>query len=150
MMSGVQNIAEIASVNAGTEVAKEAADIVIMDDNFRSIVKSVLWGRSVFENIRKFLQFQMTVNFVALILAFVAAVSNGEQPLNVLQLLWVNLIMDALAALGQSSPPLCLLVALFTHGISAEVLHESCCAAHVLFCYAMGLPLRQKSAEALH
>ncbi|KAK9865493.1 hypothetical protein WJX84_011923 [Apatococcus fuscideae] len=85
---------------AGTEVAKEAADIVIMDDNFRSIVKSVLWGRSVFENIRKFLQFQMTVNFVALILAFVAAVSNGEQPLNVLQLLWVNLIMDALAALA--------------------------------------------------
>lgn len=83
-------------------MAKEAADIVIMDDNFRSIVKSVLWGRSVFENIRKFLQFQMTVNFVALILAFVAAVSNGEQPLNVLQLLWVNLIMDALAALGKT------------------------------------------------
>ncbi|KAK9867201.1 hypothetical protein WJX84_002696, partial [Apatococcus fuscideae] len=85
---------------AGTEVAKEAADIVIMDDNFKSIVKSVLWGRSVFENIRKFLQFQMTVNFVALVLAFVAAVTNGEQPLNVLQLLWVNLIMDALAALA--------------------------------------------------
>ncbi len=88
---------------AGTEVAKEAADIVIMDDNFKSIVKSVLWGRSVFENIRKFLQFQMTVNFVALVLAFVAAVTNGEQPLNVLQLLWVNLIMDALAALGNPS-----------------------------------------------
>lgn len=99
-MFALQSRADCAVVNAGTEVAKEAADIVIMDDNFRSIVKSVLWGRSVFENIRKFLQFQMTVNFVALILAFVAAVSNGEQPLNVLQLLWVNLIMDALAALG--------------------------------------------------
>ncbi|EFN50910.1 hypothetical protein CHLNCDRAFT_59377 [Chlorella variabilis] len=85
---------------AGTEVAKEAADIVIMDDNFSSIVKAVLWGRSVFTNIRKFLQFQLTINLVALIVAFVAAISNGETPLNVLQLLWVNLIMDSLAALA--------------------------------------------------
>ncbi|KAI7841822.1 hypothetical protein COHA_004351 [Chlorella ohadii] len=85
---------------AGTEVAKEAADIVIMDDNFSSIVKAVLWGRSVFTNIRKFLQFQLTINLVALIVAVVAAISNGETPLNVLQLLWVNLIMDSLAALA--------------------------------------------------
>ncbi|KAL3138057.1 hypothetical protein ABBQ38_005290 [Trebouxia sp. C0009 RCD-2024] len=85
---------------AGTEVAKEAADIVIMDDNFSSIVKSVLWGRSVFANLRKFLQFQLTVNFVALVLSFVAAISNGETPLTVIQLLWVNLIMDALGALA--------------------------------------------------
>ena len=59
----------------GTEVAKEAADIVIMDDNFSSIVAAVLWGRSVFTNIRKFLQFQLTINLVALVVAFVAAVS---------------------------------------------------------------------------
>ena len=85
----------------GTEVAKEAADIVIMDDNFNSIVKSVLWGRSVFSNLRKFLQFQLTINGVALVVAFVAAVTNGETPLNVIQLLWVNLIMDSLAALGK-------------------------------------------------
>ena len=85
---------------AGTEVAKEAADIVILDDNFSSIVKAVLWGRSVFNNIRKFLQFQLTVNVVALIVAFIAAVVGGETPLNVLQLLWVNLIMDTLAALA--------------------------------------------------
>jgi len=85
---------------AGTEVAKEAADIVILDDNFLSIVKSVLWGRSVFNNIRKFLQFQLTINFVALILAFTAAVVGGETPLTVLQLLWVNLIMDTMAALA--------------------------------------------------
>ncbi|KAL6781722.1 FAP10B [Auxenochlorella protothecoides x Auxenochlorella symbiontica] len=85
---------------AGTEVAKEAADIIILDDNFSSIVKSVLWGRSVFSNIRKFLQFQLTINLVALTVAFIAAVSKGEQPLNVLQLLWVNLIMDSLAALA--------------------------------------------------
>jgi Ca2+-transporting ATPase len=85
---------------AGTEVAKEAADIVILDDNFTSIVKSVMWGRCVFSNIRKFLQFQLTINLVALIVAFVAAVSTGQTPLNVLQLLWVNLIMDSLAALA--------------------------------------------------
>ena len=85
---------------AGTEVAKEAADIVILDDNFTSIVKAVLWGRSVFNNIRKFLQFQLTVNVVAMAVAFVAAVVGGETPLNVLQLLWVNLIMDTLAALA--------------------------------------------------
>ncbi len=60
----------------------------------------MLWGRSVFSNIRKFLQFQLTVNGVALVLAFVAAITSGETPLNVLQLLWVNLIMDALGALG--------------------------------------------------
>ncbi len=77
---------------AGTEVSKEAADIVILDDNFSSIVKAVMWGRSVFANIRKFLQFQLTVNFVALVVAFTAAVTNGETPLNVLQLLWVNLV----------------------------------------------------------
>ncbi|KAL3146758.1 hypothetical protein ABBQ38_014742 [Trebouxia sp. C0009 RCD-2024] len=85
---------------AGTEVAKEAADIVILDDNFSSIVKSVSWGRCVFSNLRKFLQFQLTINLVALVVAFVAAVTTGQMPLNVLQLLWVNLIMDALAALA--------------------------------------------------
>lgn len=85
---------------AGTEVAKEAADIVILDDNFSSIVKAVMWGRCVFANIRKFLQFQLTINLVALLVAFVCAVGSGETPLNVLQLLWVNLIMDSLAALA--------------------------------------------------
>lgn len=89
----------------GTEVAKEASDIVILDDNFKSIVKSVLWGRSVFNNIRKFLQFQITINFVALNLAFIAALvstftERDGLPLNVLQLLWVNLIMDSMAALA--------------------------------------------------
>ncbi|PNH11294.1 putative calcium-transporting ATPase 5, plasma membrane-type [Tetrabaena socialis] len=85
---------------AGTEVAKEAADIIIMDDNFSSIVKAVLWGRSVFTNIRKFLMFQLTVNFVALVIAFFGAVIDGHEPLNVLQLLWVNLIMDTMGALA--------------------------------------------------
>lgn len=84
----------------GTEVAKEAADIIILDDNFTSIVKSVKWGRCVYDNIRKFLQFQLTVNVVALTVAFVGAVSNFGTPLTAVQLLWVNLIMDTMAALA--------------------------------------------------
>mmetsp|Transcript_23162 Transcript_23162/g.59344 ORF Transcript_23162/g.59344 Transcript_23162/m.59344 type:complete len:1051 (-) Transcript_23162:502-3654(-) len=84
----------------GTDVAKEASDIVILDDNFGSIVKAVEWGRCIFGNIRKFLQFQLTVNLVALTVAFVAAVTGRGTPLTVLQLLWVNLIMDSLAALA--------------------------------------------------
>jgi len=85
---------------AGTEVAKEASDIIIMDDNFASIVKAVMWGRAVRQNIQKFLQFQLTVNGVALVIAFVfAAITRGE-PLTPVQLLWVNLIQDTFAALA--------------------------------------------------
>jgi len=85
---------------AGTEVAKEASDIIIMDDNFSSIAKSVLWGRSVYDNIRKFLTFQLTVNVVALVVAFVGAITGRGTPLTAVQLLWVNLIMDTFAALA--------------------------------------------------
>eukprot|EP00005_Dracoamoeba_jomungandri_P005509 CAMPEP_0174260700 /NCGR_PEP_ID=MMETSP0439-20130205/10309_1 /TAXON_ID=0 /ORGANISM="Stereomyxa ramosa, Strain Chinc5" /LENGTH=977 /DNA_ID=CAMNT_0015345003 /DNA_START=56 /DNA_END=2989 /DNA_ORIENTATION=+ len=87
---------------AGTEVAKEASDIILMDDNFSSIVKAVMWGRNVYDSIRKFIQFQLTVNVVAVVVAFVGAVSNehGESPLKPVQLLWVNLIMDTMAALA--------------------------------------------------
>jgi len=85
---------------AGTDVAKEASDIIILDDNFSSIVSAVMWGRCVFDNIRKFLQFQLTINLVALITAFLAAVTDRGLPLKAVQLLWVNLIMDSLAALA--------------------------------------------------
>jgi len=85
---------------SGTEVAKEASDIVLLDDNFSSIEKAVLWGRNVYDSIRKFIQFQLTVNIVAVIVAFVGAVSQGESPLRTVQMLWVNLIMDTLAALA--------------------------------------------------
>ena len=85
---------------AGTEVAKEASDIIILDDNFASIVKTVMWGRSVYDNIRKFLQFQITVNVVALTVACVGAVTGRGTPLNAVQLLWVNMIMDTMAALA--------------------------------------------------
>jgi Ca2+-transporting ATPase len=85
---------------AGTEVAKENSDIIILDDNFTSVVKVVRWGRSVYANIQKFIQFQLTVNVVALSINFVAAVSSGEVPLTAVQLLWVNLIMDTMGALA--------------------------------------------------
>ncbi|KAI4125997.1 MAG: hypothetical protein LQ338_003979 [Usnochroma carphineum] len=87
---------------AGTEVAKEASAIILMDDNFSSIVKAVMWGRSVNDAVSKFLQFQITVNITAVILAFVSAVASDKMHsvLSAVQLLWVNLIMDTFAALA--------------------------------------------------
>ncbi|XP_042490891.1 calcium-transporting ATPase 10, plasma membrane-type-like [Macadamia integrifolia] len=90
---------------AGTEVAKESSDIIILDDNFASVVKVVRWGRSVYANIQKFIQFQLTVNVAALVINVVAAVSTGDVPLNAVQLLWVNLIMDTLGALALATEP---------------------------------------------
>uniref|UniRef100_A0A7N0TN73 Calcium-transporting ATPase n=1 Tax=Kalanchoe fedtschenkoi TaxID=63787 RepID=A0A7N0TN73_KALFE len=84
----------------GTEVAKESSDIVILDDNFTSVATVLRWGRCVYNNIQKFIQFQLTVNVAALAINFVAAVSAGEVPLTAVQLLWVNLIMDTLGALA--------------------------------------------------
>ncbi|KAL7716460.1 Calcium-transporting ATPase [Entamoeba marina] len=84
----------------GTDVAKQASDIVILDDNFNSIVKAVMWGRCVYDNIRKFLQFQLTVNVVALALCVIGAITKMGSPLKALQMLWVNMIMDTLAALA--------------------------------------------------
>ncbi|XP_050240739.1 putative calcium-transporting ATPase 13, plasma membrane-type [Quercus robur] len=84
----------------GTEVAKESSDIVILDDNFASVAIVLRWGRCVYNNIQKFIQFQLTVNVAALVINFVAAVSAGEVPLTAVQLLWVNLIMDTLGALA--------------------------------------------------
>lgn len=89
----------------GTEVAKGASDIIILDDNFASVVKVVRWGRSIYVNIQKFIQFQLTVNVVALTINFVAAVSSGDVPLTAVQLLWVNLIMDTLGALALATEP---------------------------------------------
>ncbi|KAB1218100.1 putative calcium-transporting ATPase 13, plasma membrane-type [Morella rubra] len=84
----------------GTEVAKESSDIVILDDNFASVATVLRWGRCVYNNIQKFIQFQLTVNVAALVINFVAAISAGEVPLTAVQLLWVNLIMDTLGALA--------------------------------------------------
>ncbi|KAB2062693.1 hypothetical protein ES319_A10G170100v1 [Gossypium barbadense] len=89
----------------GTEVAKESSDIIILDDNFASVVKVVRWGRSVYANIQKFIQFQLTVNVAALVINVAAAISSGDVPLNSVQLLWVNLIMDTLGALALVTEP---------------------------------------------
>lgn len=85
---------------AGTDVAKEASDIILTDDNFTSIVKAVMWGRNVYDSIAKFLQFQLTVNVVAVVVAFVGACAIEDSPLKAVQMLWVNLIMDTFAALA--------------------------------------------------
>jgi Ca2+-transporting ATPase len=87
---------------AGTEVAKEASSIILLDDNFSSTITALMWGRAVNDAVKKFLQFQVTVNITAVILTFVSAVSNAENHsvLTAVQLLWVNLIMDTLAALA--------------------------------------------------
>ncbi|XP_066962012.1 plasma membrane calcium-transporting ATPase 2 isoform X3 [Macrobrachium rosenbergii] len=85
---------------AGTDVAKEASDIILTDDNFTSIVKAVMWGRNVYDSIAKFLQFQLTVNVVAVVVAFVGACAINDSPLKAVQMLWVNLIMDTLASLA--------------------------------------------------
>nr|POE47533.1 calcium-transporting atpase 2 [Quercus suber] len=92
---------------AGTEDAKEASDIILMDDNFSSIVLALMWGRAVNDAVKKFLQFQITVNITAVLLAFISAVSSSreESVLSAVQLLWVNLIMDTMAALALATDP---------------------------------------------
>ncbi|KAF0692779.1 Aste57867_16170 [Aphanomyces stellatus] len=84
----------------GTAVAKDASDIILMDDNFKSTVSAVKWGRNVYDSICKFLQFQLTVNVVAITMAVIGAVFLEESPLTAVQLLWVNLIMNAFASLA--------------------------------------------------
>ncbi len=90
---------------AGTEIAKEAADIILMDDNFSSIVTAAKWGRNIYQCIRKFLQFQLTVNIVAIFMAFIGGCFLGESPLTSVQMLWVNLIMDTFASLALATEP---------------------------------------------
>ncbi|CAL8318409.1 unnamed protein product [Lota lota] len=90
---------------AGTDVAKEASDIILTDDNFSSIVKAVMWGRNVYDSISKFLQFQLTVNVVAVIVAFSGACITQDSPLKAVQMLWVNLIMDTFASLALATEP---------------------------------------------
>lgn len=92
---------------AGTEVAKEASSIILMDDNFSSIVRAVMWGRCVNDAVKKFLEFQLTVNVTAVLLTFISAVASKHQDsvLTAVQLLWVNLIMDTFAALALATDP---------------------------------------------
>ena len=88
------------SMGTGTSVAKEASDITLLDDSFNSIGTAVMWGRSLYKNIQRFIVFQLTINFVALLIVLLGSVIGTELPLTVTQMLWVNLIMDTFAALA--------------------------------------------------
>jgi Ca2+-transporting ATPase len=93
---------------AGTEVAKEASDIILMDDNFSSIVNAIMWGRCVNDAVRKFLQFQISTNVTAVVITFVWALASSAEEglLSAVQLLWINIIMDTFAALALATDPI--------------------------------------------
>lgn len=93
------------SMGDGTAVAKEASDITIIDNSFTSIGRAVMWGRSLYRNIQRFILFQMTVNVVACLIVFIGALFDTQSPLSVTQMLWVNLIMDTFAAMALASLP---------------------------------------------
>ena len=93
------------SMGDGTAVAKEASDITIIDNSFASIGRAVMWGRSLYRNIQRFILFQMTVNVVACLIVFIGALFDTQSPLSVTQMLWVNLIMDTFAAMALASLP---------------------------------------------
>ncbi|KAG5482169.1 hypothetical protein CUR178_06028 [Leishmania enriettii] len=154
------------SMNSGTEVAKLASDVVILDDNFSTIVTAMKWGRNVNDNICKFLQFQMTVNVAAVVVSFTGALAdpNGESPLKPVQLLWVNLIMDTLAALALATeapsdevllrPPKPKAAPLITRrmwlNIVGQSLYQILLQQHLLSGGAKALGLNVRSAEELH
>ncbi len=93
------------SLGSGTSVAKEASDMTLLDDSFGSIANAVMWGRSLYKNIQRFLFFQLVVNVTALLLVLGGSVIGTEMPLTVTQILWVNLIMDTFAAMALASLP---------------------------------------------
>ena len=93
------------SMGSGTAVAKEASDITLIDDAFSSIVTAIMWGRSIYHNIQRFLLFQLTINFVALSIVFIGAIIGHDVPLTITQMLWVNLIMDTFTAAALASLP---------------------------------------------
>ena len=93
------------AMGSGTEVSKEASDIVILDDNFNSIEKAILYGRTIFNSIRKFIIFQLTINVAAVIISFIAPLLGINSPLTVIQILWINLVMDTLAAIAFGGEP---------------------------------------------
>lgn len=100
------NFAQVGlSMGSGTSVAKEASDITLLDDSFRSIVTAVMWGRSLYKNIQRFVMFQLTINFTALLVVLIGAFMGTAMPLTVTQMLWVNIIMDTFAALALASLP---------------------------------------------
>lgn len=92
-------------MGSGCDVAKENSDLVILDNDFVSIHRAIKWGRAIFDNVRKFLQFQLTVNITICFVTILGGLSLGHPPLNVIQMLWVNLIMDVLGAIALGTEP---------------------------------------------
>lgn len=92
-------------MGSGCDVAKENSDLVVLDNNFISIHKSLKWGRSIFDNVRKFLQFQLTINITVVFVTILGGATMGHPPLNVVQMLWTNLIMDILGAIAICTEP---------------------------------------------
>jgi magnesium-transporting ATPase (P-type) len=93
------------SMGSGVSAAKDASKMILVDDNLMSIINAVLWGRNIYSNVRKFIQFQFTVNFSALVLILVVALVEGAPLFSVVQLLWINMIMDLMAALALAAEP---------------------------------------------
>ena len=93
------------AMGSGTEVSKEASEVIILDDNFSSIDKAILYGRTIFNNIRKFIIFQLTINVSAVLICFISPLLGMDTPLSIIQILWINLVMDTLAALAFGGEP---------------------------------------------
>ena len=93
------------AMRSGTMIAHASSDIILMDDNFASILVALKYGRSIYDNVRKFIQFQLTVNIVAMFIVFIGSVILRDSPLTAVQMLWVNLIMDTFAALALATEP---------------------------------------------
>jgi magnesium-transporting ATPase (P-type) len=89
----------------GTEIAKDSSDIIILDNNLSSIVTAIKWGRNIYSNVRKFLQFQLTVNLVAMIFVLIGSVTLNQPPLSSVQMLWINMIMDTFGAMALATEP---------------------------------------------
>lgn len=93
------------AMGSGTEVAKEAGDVVILDDNFQSVARAILYGRTIYNSIRKFIVFQLTINVAAVLISFLSPLLGLESPLTITQILWINLVMDTLAAMAFGGEP---------------------------------------------
>ena len=139
------------SMGDGTSVAKEASDITIIDNSFSSIGRAVMWGRSLYQNIQRFILFQLTVNVVACLIVLAGAFMGTESPLTVTQMLWVNLIMDTFAAMALASLPPSRSVMqekprnrrsfIITKKMMASILLTGGFMVAILFCYLrMGTP----------
>lgn len=90
-------------MGSGVSIAKDSSDMILVEDNFEATMMAVMWGRNIYQNVRRFIQFQVTVNLSTLLFVLLGCATKGQSPLSVVQLLWVNLIMDTFAAIALGS-----------------------------------------------